>query len=66
MKSSPRQSYATGFGFLVMHGFSFRGFTLTVRPGGAWVSLKTGTAFFLLLRRLRAIGYFIFTSWTTY
>jgi hypothetical protein len=56
MKSSPRQSYATGFGFLVMHGFSFRGFTLTVRPGGAWVSLKTGTAFFLLLRRLRAIG----------
>jgi hypothetical protein len=53
MKSSTPKNYATGFGFVVVHGFSFRGFTLTVRPRAAWAS---GFGSFLLFRRLRAIG----------
>jgi hypothetical protein len=56
MKSaSLRQNHATGFGFLVIHGFSFRGFTLTLRPRGTWVSPPPKFASFRLFRRLRAI-----------
>jgi hypothetical protein len=55
MKSSPRQSQATGFGFLVTHGLALRGFTFTVRRRRASVSLEARVASFLLFLRLRAI-----------